>query len=65
MDMLKKHGLTDLNDHDAFFDIFYDEDLRFDYMMAFKKLTKCLTWSTLPGKLSTIWPITRHSLRSM
>ena len=42
MALLKKHGLTDLTDHDAFFDIFYDEDLRFDYMLAFKKLTKCL-----------------------
>ena len=39
---LKKHGLTDLTDHDAFFDVFYDEDLRFDFMLAFKKLTKCL-----------------------
>ncbi|MFZ3138214.1 MAG: type I restriction endonuclease subunit R [Thermodesulfovibrionales bacterium] len=42
MDLLKKHGLTDLTDHDAFFDLFYDEDLRFDFMLAFKKLTKCL-----------------------
>jgi type I restriction enzyme R subunit len=42
MDMLKKHRLTDLTDHDAFFDLFYDEDLRFDYMLAFKRLTKCL-----------------------
>jgi len=42
MDLLKTHGLTDLTDLDAFFDIFYDEDLRFDYMLAFKKLTKCL-----------------------
>jgi type I restriction enzyme R subunit len=42
MDLLKKHGLTDLTDHDAFFDLFYDEDLRFDYMQAFKKLTRCL-----------------------
>lgn len=42
MELLKKHGLTDLNDHDALFDVFYDEDLRFDYMMAFKNLTKCL-----------------------
>jgi type I restriction enzyme R subunit len=42
MALLKKHGLTDLNDHDAFFDLFYDEDLRFDYMLAFKELTKCL-----------------------
>jgi type I restriction enzyme R subunit len=42
MDLLKKNGLTDLTDHDAFFDLFYDEDLRFEFMMAFKKLTKCL-----------------------
>ena len=42
MDMLKNYGLKDLTDHDAFFDLFYDEDLRFDFMLAFKKLTKCL-----------------------
>lgn len=42
MELLKKHGLTDLTDQDAFFDLFYDEDLRFDFMLAFKKLTKCL-----------------------
>ncbi|MFZ3114613.1 MAG: HsdR family type I site-specific deoxyribonuclease [Syntrophales bacterium] len=42
MELLKKHGLTNLHDHDAFFDLFYDEDLRFDYLLAFKKLTKCL-----------------------
>ena len=40
--LLEKHGLTDLTDHDAFFDVFYDKDLRFDYMQAFKKFTKCL-----------------------
>ena len=40
--LLAKHGLTDLTDHDAFFDVFYDEDLRFDYMQAFKRFTKCL-----------------------
>lgn len=42
MDLLKKHGLSDLTDHDAFFDLFYDEDIRFDFMMAYKKLTRCL-----------------------
>jgi type I restriction enzyme, R subunit len=42
MELLKKHNLTDLTDHDAFFDIFYDEDLRFEYMVAFRKFTKCL-----------------------
>lgn len=42
MDLLKKHGLTDLSDHDAFFDVFYDEDLRFEFIRMFRKLTKCL-----------------------
>jgi type I restriction enzyme R subunit len=42
MELLKKHGLTDLNDYDAVFDIFYDEDLRFDFMLAFKNLTRCM-----------------------
>ncbi|MDL1163979.1 HsdR family type I site-specific deoxyribonuclease [Yersinia pestis] len=42
MDLLKNHGIPDLTDHDAFFDLFYDEDIRFDFMIAYKKLTKCL-----------------------
>jgi len=42
MALLKQHGLSDLTDHDAIFDIFYDEDLRFDYMQAFKNFTKCM-----------------------
>ena len=42
MALLAEHGLTNLTDHDAFFDVFYDEELRFDYMNAFKKFTKCL-----------------------
>lgn len=40
--LLEAHGLTDLTEHDAFYDLFYDEDLRFDYMVAFRKFTKCL-----------------------
>jgi type I restriction enzyme R subunit len=40
--LLKKYNLTVLTDHDAFFDLFYDEDLRFEFMLAFKQLTKCL-----------------------
>jgi type I restriction enzyme R subunit len=39
---LEKHGLTDLTDHDAFFDLFYDEDIRFEFMLAYKKLTRSL-----------------------
>jgi type I restriction enzyme, R subunit len=42
MELLKTHGLTDLTDHDAFSDLFYDEDVRFDYMQAFKKFTRCM-----------------------
>jgi type I restriction enzyme R subunit len=42
MAFFERHGLTDLNDHDAFFDLFYDEDLRFDYLLAFKGFTKSL-----------------------
>ncbi|HXC61112.1 MAG TPA: type I restriction enzyme endonuclease domain-containing protein, partial [Nitrospiria bacterium] len=42
MEFLEKHGLTDLTDHDAFFDLFYDEDLRFEFMSLFRAFTKCL-----------------------
>jgi type I restriction enzyme R subunit len=42
MAFLKKHGLTDLTDHDAFFDLFYDEDLRFEFMGLFRTFTRCL-----------------------
>ena len=49
MALLKKHGLTDLTDHDAFFDVFYDEDIRFAFMLAFKKLTRALN-TVFPAK---------------
>ena len=42
MHLLEEHGLTDMTDHDAFYDVFYDEDLRFDFLVAFKRLTKSL-----------------------
>jgi type I restriction enzyme R subunit len=42
MEFLMKHGLNDLTDHDAFFDLFYDEDLRFEFMSLFRTFTKCL-----------------------
>ena len=42
MAFLREHGLTDLTDHDAFFDLFYDEDLRFAYMERFRALTRSL-----------------------
>ncbi|MCX6876639.1 MAG: type I restriction endonuclease subunit R [Verrucomicrobia bacterium] len=40
--LLQKHKLTDLTDHDAFFDVFYDEDLRFEFMGLFRKFTRNL-----------------------
>ncbi|MEF2148441.1 type I restriction endonuclease subunit R [Aquilutibacter rugosus] len=49
MTLLKKHGLTDLNDHDACFDVFYDEDIRFAFMLAFKKFTRTLN-TVFPAK---------------
>jgi hypothetical protein len=42
MNTLALQVLTDLTDHDAFFDLFYDEDLRFEFMSLFKTFTKCL-----------------------
>jgi type I restriction enzyme, R subunit len=42
MALLREHSLTDLTDYDAFYDVLYDEDLRFDFMLAFKRMTKAL-----------------------
>ena len=58
MALLEQHGLPDLIDHDAFFDVFYDEDLRFDYMQAFKKFTKCLNLVFPGGRRWSLLTIT-------
>lgn len=42
VEFLNKYGLSDLADHDAFFDVFYDEDVRFEFMALFKAFTKAL-----------------------
>lgn len=42
MALLSQYGLTDLTDHDAFFDLFYDEDIRFEFMQGFRQLTRSL-----------------------
>ena len=42
VDLLGSYGLTDLSDHDAFFDLFYEETLRFEFLKAFKELTNSL-----------------------
>jgi type I restriction enzyme R subunit len=46
---LKVNGLEDLSDSDAFFDVFYDEDIRFDYIKLYNKLTSCFN-NVLPRK---------------
>ena len=68
MDLLHTNGLDDLNDHDAIFDVFYDEDLRFEFISAFKKMTRCMNLvfpakqpsttrgTTKPWPRSTYWP---------
>nr|WP_054549549.1 HsdR family type I site-specific deoxyribonuclease [Lysinibacillus sphaericus] len=40
LDFLKNNGLIDLTDSDAFFDLFYDEDIRFEYIKLYRELTK-------------------------
>jgi len=49
IDFLKINGLEDLTDSDAFFDIFYDEDIRFEYISLYRELTKCFN-TVLPRK---------------
>ena len=38
-DFLKKYNCTDFNDPDAFYDLFYDEDIRYEYILLFNKLS--------------------------
>ncbi|MFE6168446.1 type I restriction endonuclease subunit R [Viridibacillus arvi] len=48
-DFLKSNGLEDLSDSDAFFDIFYDENIRYEYIRLYRELTKCFN-TVLPRK---------------
>lgn len=48
-EFLKKNGLQDLTDTDAFYDIFYDEDIRYEYVRLYRQLTKCFN-TVLPRK---------------
>ncbi|MCF6364919.1 MAG: HsdR family type I site-specific deoxyribonuclease [Bacteroidales bacterium] len=48
-ELLEKHGLTDFSDPEAFFDTFYDEEIRFEYILAFQKLTSAFN-NVLPQK---------------
>ncbi|MDA2098739.1 HsdR family type I site-specific deoxyribonuclease [Bacillus cereus] len=49
IDFLKNNGLEDLSDSDAFFDIFYDEDIRYEYIRLYRMLTKSFN-TVLPRK---------------
>jgi len=49
MDFLQKYGLTDITDSDAFFDLFYDENIRFEYLLLFQKLTRAFN-NVMPRK---------------
>ncbi len=48
-EFLNKHKLDDFSDTDAFFDMFYDEDIRFEYIKLYNELTKCFN-TVLPRK---------------
>ena len=46
---LKANGLTDLEDTDLFFDLFYDDALRFNFIVLYKELSKAVD-AVLPKK---------------
>ncbi len=48
-DFLRIQGLEDLSDSDAFFDVFYDEDIRFEYIKLYKELTTAFN-TVIPRK---------------
>lgn len=48
-EFLKDKDLDDLSDSDAFFDVFYDEDIRFEYIKLYNTLTSCFN-NVLPRK---------------
>lgn len=39
-ELIEKSGLKDLSDYDAFYDLFYDEDIRFEFMLKFREFSK-------------------------
>lgn len=54
--LLKRYGLTDFSDPDAFFDLFYDEDIRFDYILAFQRLTQAMNLVFPRQEALDYWP---------
>jgi len=49
IELLHKYNLREFNDLDAYFDLFYDEDILFEYILAFKKFTKAMN-SVMPRR---------------
>jgi type I restriction enzyme R subunit len=39
LEILARNGLSETTETEAFYDLFYDEDLRFEYLTAYRKLT--------------------------
>lgn len=40
--IFKEHGIEDLTDSDAFYDLFYDEDIRFKFVDAYRKFMRAI-----------------------
>ncbi|MFZ2421761.1 MAG: type I restriction endonuclease subunit R [Anaerolineae bacterium] len=55
-DLLRRYGIHDFSDTDAFFDLFYDEDIRFDYILAFKNLTRAMNAVFPRQEALDYWP---------
>jgi type I restriction enzyme, R subunit len=39
---IEQYGIEDRNDFDAFYDLFYDEDIRFQFIQLYKKISKAM-----------------------
>jgi len=61
-DFVASLGVEDLNDYDLFFDLFYDDEIRFEFTMKYKALAKALD-NVLPKKeaLEYIHDFNRYS----
>jgi type I restriction enzyme, R subunit len=42
MDFIKKYNIEDLNDFDVFYDLFYDDEMRFQFIQLYRKLSKAM-----------------------
>jgi type I restriction enzyme R subunit len=41
-EFIQRLGITDQNDYDAYYDLFYDEDPRFEFLLLFRKFSRAL-----------------------